>query len=478
MGDLERDAPLVAAVLAARASKSRPMQIPGHKLRYLGGDTGAVGYDLLHSLIRDDVALQGGADDNAFSYGYLAAAEGLYARAIGASATRFLVGGSTQGNIAAFMSVAGDGTAIAVDRTSHRSALSGLILSGAMPSWIFPRIHPDFGIPIGMDSDALSDIARCQAVFLTSPSYVGTISDIDDISRSCHRQQAALIVDQAWGAHLDFGVAGYPSALAQGADIVITSTHKALLGYSQTATISYQGDIVDENRINRAVDVTATTSPSATLLASIDATRFVLQRDGGDALARAMEVSAAARHVLRGVRGVVVLDEQTTGCRVDPLKISLWLPLTGCTGVELAAALWAEGHGVESADSDTLVMTVSIADSPTDVMEVAHTLARVIEHFRREARTPMPSAVWNIRPTVEMSPREAFFAERERLRLKDAVGRVSAEQFCPYPPGVPLIGPGEVVTQEIIDAIEIAGRVGRVAYCSDPSLETIEVVRA
>ena len=191
-----------------------------------------------------------------------------------------------------------------------------------------------------------------------------------------------------------------------------------------------------------------------------------------------MEVSAAARHVLRGVRGVVVLDEQTTRCQVDPLKISLWLPMTGCTGVELAAALWADGHGVESADSDTLVMTVSIADSPADVMEVARKLATIIERLRREPRTPMPSAVWNIRPTAKMTPRAAFFAERERLRLKDAEGRVSAEQFCPYPPGVPLIGPGEVVTQEIIDAIEIAGRVGRVAYCSDPSLETIEVVRA
>ena len=201
-----------------------------------------------------------------------------------------------------------------------------------------------------------------------------------------------------------------------------------------------------------------------------------MQRDGGDALARAMEVTAAARHILRGVRGVVVLDEQTTGCQVDPLKISLWLPLTGCTGVELAGALWTSGHGVESADSDTLVMTVSLADSPADVMEVAHTLVAIIERMRREPRTPMPSAVWNIRPSAAMTPRAAFFADRERLRLKDAVGRVSAEQFCPYPPGVPLIGPGEVVTQEIVEAIEIAGRLGRVAYCSDASLETIEVV--
>lgn len=478
MDNLEHDAPLVAAVLAAQADHRRPMQIPGHKLRYSTEDTSAIGYDLLHSLIRDDMPLQGGADDNAFSHGFLAEAEHLYATAVGASATRFLVGGSTQGNIAALISIAGDGTNVAVDRTSHRSALSGLILSGAMPRWIYPRIHPDLGIPVGMDAEALSGAGGCKAVFVTAPSYIGTVSDIERIARISHADHAVLVVDQAWGAHLDFGVKGHASALAQGADIVVTSTHKALLGYSQTATISWRGDLVDRHRINRAVDLTATTSPSATLLASIDATRFVMQRDGAAALDRAMEIAEAARRILGDVRGVVVLDEQTTGCDVDPLKLSLWLPSTGCTGVELAGYLWADGHGVESADNDTLVMTISIADTDADVLQIAHKLAALIERFRRGPRAPMPSAVWSIRPTVEMTPRAAFFASRERLPLKRAVGRVSAEQFCPYPPGVPLIGPGEVVTHEIVEAIEIAGRLGRVAYCSDASLQTIEVVSA
>lgn len=476
MDDLKQEAPLVAAVRAARAAGRSPLQIPGHKLRYMGVDESVLGFDVLHDLVRDDIPLQGGADDNSFSHGFLNSAEKLYASAIGARQTRFLVGGSTQGNIAAFLTVAETDTTIAVDRTSHRSALAGLVLSGAMPQWIYQRIHPEFGIPVGMDVAALQETSGCSAVFITCPSYVGTLSDVRALSQECHRLNMPLLVDQAWGAHLDFDVPGYHSALAQGADLVVTSTHKALMGYSQTATISCSGERIDVSRLGRAVDITATTSPSATLLASIDAARLVMQREGAAAIDRAIETSQEARSLLRQVKGLVVLDDSAAGCQVDPLKIVLWLPRTGCTGVEIAASLWADGHGVESADNDTLVMTVSVADDRAVVLSVVEKLMGMIDSLRRQARAPMPSAVWATRPKVMMTPRAAMFAKRERVPLRSAIGRVSTEQFCPYPPGVPLVGPGEEVTLEIVEAIEVAGRLGRVAYCSDATLQTIEVV--
>ncbi len=475
MSSLEERAPLVAAVLAARAREMQPLQIPGHKWRYQDGATDVVGFDLLHTLVRDDVPLQGGADDNAFSGRVLACAEELYAEAIGADHTRFLVGGSSQGNIAALLTVAGDDQAVAVDRTSHRSALSGLVLSGAVPQWIYPDIHPEFGIPVGMPVAALEGI-NAEAVFVTSPAYVGTMTNIGTLAAACHAADRTLVVDQAWGAHFDFGVGGYVGALQAGADIAVTSVHKALLGYSQTATISCRGNRVDMHRFNRSVDATATTSPSATLLASIDATRMVMQEFGSDAIGQAVETTREARRILASVSGVVVFDEASLGCVVDPLKIALWLPRAGCTGVELAEALWREGHGVESADNDTLVMTVSLVDERDVVIGIATKLAGMIEKMRGASRSGMPSAVWSIRPEVVMSPRTATFAPRRRVALGDAVGEISAEQFCPYPPGVPLIGPGERVTEEVVAAIEMAGRVGRVAYNSDATLKTIEVV--
>ncbi len=199
---------------------------------------------------------------------------------------------------------------------------------------------------------------------------------------------------------------------------------------------------------------------------------------GEDAIARAIDATEAAKRILRTVPGVVVIEDATVGSLVDPLKITLWLPRTGVTGVAIAKALWQDGHGVESADTDSIVMSVSIVDEPAFLREIAEKVRGIIEANRAEARTPMPTALWQIRPDVVMSPRDALFATRRRIRMDDAVGEVSAEQFVPYPPGVPLLAPGERVTRELIDAIRLAGRLGRVSYCSDRTFETIEIIDA
>jgi lysine decarboxylase len=176
------------------------------------------------------------------------------------------------------------------------------------------------------------------------------------------------------------------------------------------------------------------------------------------------------------VRGVVVLDEAIAGCPVDPFKVTLVLPGTGVSGLELADALWADGHGPETADRDTLVLTITLADDAATADHVVETLTAMIEARRGEPRPPSPGLVWRVEPEVVVTPRAAFFATRRRMPLREAVGEVSAEQFCPYPPGVPLLAPGERVTAEVVDAIRAAGRVGRVAYSSDPTLDTIEVI--
>ena len=463
------DAPLVNAVRQARQRMSGSMQIPGHKGQYVR-PSNALGWQVLHDIIRDDVALQGWADDNHFTNQWLATAEQKYAHAIGADHTRFIVGGSSQGNIAAFLAVAQPERPICVDRTSHRSALAGLVLSGATPLWLFPDIHPDFGIPLGVNPRTLT---KASAVFVTSPAYVGTLSDVTALADAAHALGMPLVVDQAWGAHLDWIESS--GALAQGADLVVTSIHKALLGYSQSATVSCHSKRIDIARLDRSVDITATTSPSATLLASIDATRYVLEQDRGITIERVTEVTARARRLLAQVPGLVVLDDHH-GIHIDPWKIALFMPGTGTTGTELAKFLWNDFVGVESADTDTLIATVSLVDTDESVDAFIHRVVKFIDAHRGPARPSLPSATWQVRPDVVMSPREAMFAPRKRVALTDAVGHISAEQFCPYPPGVPLIAPGERVTSELVEAISLAGRNGRVAYNSDPTLATIEVI--
>lgn len=449
------------------------MQIPGHKMRYGRPGPSPFAADLLAELIRDDIPLQGGADDNVFSGRYLEQAEALWSAAIGADHSRFLVGGSTQGNIAALTSVVAPDVTICIDRTSHRSAHAGLVTSGALPRWILPRIHPDFGVPVGVHVDDV-DMTDAYALFVTSPAYVGTITDVRALADVCHARDSVLIVDQAWGAHLDF-MSGR-GAHAQGADVVTTSVHKALTGYSQTAITSLKGPRVLPSTLTHGVDLTATTSPSATLLASIDATRVAMVREGSARLALLAEAVHDARIALSAIPGVVCLNEELLGCDMDPLKITLFVPETGTTGARIASRLWDEGIGVEAADADTVIMTVTVADEPEDLALVVAAIRAIVDEQRGDPRPAAPADTWRIQPDVVMTPREAYFAHRRRMPLRDAVGQVSTEQFCPYPPGVPLLAPGERVTQEVVEAIGVAGRMTRMAYCSDPTAETIEVV--
>jgi len=472
------DTPLVDAWRRARHRAGQPLQVPGHKGRYGlpdGGAATAPGAHLLGPLVRDDVAMQGGVDDNAYSGGYLEQAEALWAAAVGADHARFLVGGSSQGNISALAAIGGPGSPVAVDRTSHRSALAGLVISGSQPTWIYPRIHPELGLPLGVSVESLDALTdRVGAVFVTAPTYVGTIADVDGLADACHAMNRVLAVDQAWGAHLDF-LPGR-GAVARGADLEVTSVHKALMGYCQSAVVTVRGPRVSASRLDEAVDLTATTSASGTLLASIDAARAVISDLGVAGLEQAGERVEGMRRKLRAVPGLVVVDQGVAGVACDPLKLTLWLPRTGISGVHLAQQMWNRGHGVETADLDSIVMTLTVVDDARFCEQVTDLLITLIEQLRGLPRAPAPAALWQVTPEIVMSPREAFFAPRRRIPLVEAVGEVSAEQFCPYPPGVPLLAPGERVTADIVRDIQYAGTMVRVAYCSDPSLQTMEVV--
>lgn len=466
--------PLVDAWRRAMALRRRPMQVPGHKMRY-AQDAHGWAWDLVGDTVRDDVPLQGGVDDNAYSHHYLDQAEALWAQAVGADHSRFLVGGSSQGNITALSTVGDEGVPIAIDRTSHRSTQAGLVLIGARPVWVYPTLHPEFHLPVGMAASTLAAVTEpVNGFFATSPSYIGTISDVAALAEVAHARNEPLIIDQAWGAHLDFLPEG--GAIRAGADFTVTSVHKALLGYSQTAVVSMRTSLLPTSTLDRWVDLTTTTSPSGTLMATIDGTRAAMERDGTARLELLVEVVAEARRRLARVPGLIVLDDATAGCRVDPMKITVLLHGTGADGAVLGERLFDLGHGPESADHDTLVFTVSVADEPEWVREFADLLAAVVEEHRGDPRPSTPMGVWRVEPDVVLTPREAFLRERRRVSMKEAIGEVSAEQFCPYPPGVPLLAPGERVTAESIDAIRAASRYCRVAYCSDPSLETILIV--
>jgi arginine decarboxylase len=446
-----------------------PMSIPGHKLRT----------DLTGSVVAGDIPLYAGLAPIKQADALLAEAEQRAARLWGADWCRFSVAGSTHGNQALALAVGRPGDEVIVSRTLHRSLLLGLVLAGLHPVWVRPGVDPASGlpgaVPVAAVRSALAAHPDARAVFLGDPSYVGTISDLAGHAAAAHQAGVPLIVDAAWAAHLGFHPGFPPHALAAGADALVTSAHKTLPAWSQGALVLARTRRLDRARLERAFDATHTTSPTGTILASIDAARELLARDGNQLSGRLLATVAGARARLAAVPGLAVLD----GPGVEPGKLVVLLAGTGAHGHAVEADLIAAGSPVEMADRDTIVPIVTLADEPRHVTRFTGTLIAAVERHRSAPRPPLAGLAWALDPDVVLPPRDAFFAPHETVPAAAAAGRVSAELVAPYPPGVPVLAPGERITAGIVAALRaVLADGGRVAYAADPKLETLQVVSA
>ncbi|WP_322097712.1 aminotransferase class I/II-fold pyridoxal phosphate-dependent enzyme [Nakamurella alba] len=468
------DAPLLAAWASFRGTH-RPFTIPGHQ-----GLAGRLSR-ALGALLDADVPLYGGLDTVKLSGGLLAAAEARAARLWGVDLCRFSVGGSTHGNQAAVLTVAGPGETVLVGRNAHRSVLLGLVAAGARPVWLPVAAHPATALPVGVTTavlaDALAAHPETRAVLLTEPAYLGALSDVPAAAELAHAAGIPLVVDQAWGAHL--GVApGYPAhALAAGADIMVTSAHKTLPAYSQAALVLARSGRIDPDRFERAFEAGHTTSPAGAVLAGIDGARSVLETVGASLLTDLAATVAAARDRLRAIDGVRVPGpEDFPAGQFDPAKLVVQLAGCGADGIAVEQDLLAQGMPVEMADRDTVVPIVTLVDRPADLEPLLDALVHSIR--RRSTGIPREPAghVWDPAEQVR-TPREAFFAPHVTVDRASAAGRICAEVVAPYPPGVPVLVPGERIDRDTLDRLAALAATGtRVAYAADPALETIQVL--
>jgi arginine decarboxylase len=510
---LAADAPLLHAWLRftaqAEAGALTPMSVPGHKQRR----------DLTGTVTAGDAPLYGGLDSIKQADELLAEGEWRAAQLWGADWCRFSVAGSTHGNQALALAAGQPGRPIVVTRALHRSLLLGIVLAGLEPVWVLPEVDPATGlpgpVPVRAVRDALARHPDACAVFLGDPSYVGTIGDLAGHAAAAHEAGVPLLVDAAWAAHLGFHPGLPPHALAAGADAMVTSAHKVLPAYTQGALVlarTAAGRLdaprlepgrldrarlepgrldrarldparldrarldrarLDAARLDRAFEATHTTSPAGAIMASIDAARALLARDGEELCARLLRVVAAARDRLREVPGLDVLD----GPGVEPAKLVVLLAGTGAHGIAVEADLIAAGMPVEMADRDTIIPIITLADDEAAVSRFTAVLASIVEAHRGPPRRAVPAASWTVIPEMAMPPRDAFFCRNETLAAPQAVGRVSAELVAPYPPGVPVLAPGEVITSAALDALRAAhADGGRIAYAADPTLATIQVI--
>jgi arginine decarboxylase len=481
------NAPYLDAVVAYAFRGTARYHVPGHKGGQ-GADPGvrkAIGEDALMADVPQDIhGIDLGPSPTPYEL-----AEQLAAEAYGAARTWFLTNGATQGNHALCLALAPPGTPVVVQRNAHASLVDGLVLSGGRPTFVAPEVDPELAMahcvtPAALET-ALRDTPGGRAVFIVSPTYYGLAADVAGCAEVAHAAGAPLVVDQAWGPHFGFHHAFPPNALAQGADAVITSTHKIAGSLTQSAMLHVaHGGRVDARAVARTVRLVRSTSPSSLLLASLDGARRQLALHGEQLLHETLQALAVAREKLETIDGLTLVDAGLVGrygiAGHDPLRLVINVRGIGCTGYQLADAL-RRSYDVhpELATQATVVFVVGLGETPVALARLAGDIEETVKRIRGSGETaPIVRPASSLVNELVVCPRDAFLGESEVVPVEDAVGRVSCESIAGYPPGIPALLPGERISEETVAYLRaLIPSGGRLHGASDPLLRTITVLR-
>jgi lysine decarboxylase len=491
-------APYLEAVTAYGLRGSTRFHVPGHK-GGAGADPGlrsAIGESALLLDVPQDIE---GIDIGPSPTPY-ERAEALAAEAYGADRCWFLTNGASQGNHALCLALAGPGKRVLIQRNSHASVIDGLVLSGGVPSFVAPEYDRDLGMAHGVEPEALKDAlsraeGRLEAVFIVSPTYYGMATDVAGCAQVAHAAGVPLVVDCAWGAHFGFHAALPESPLALGADAMLASTHKIVGSLTQSAMLLLSDSgRVDQAAVGRAVRLVRSTSPSALLMASLDAARRQLAVHGELLLDRTIEAATRARGAIGAIPGCQVVDERFIGrpgiAAWDPLRLVIDVRATGLSGYQVANALRGSYDiHVELATHATVVLVLGIGQPVEALERFAHDLGEAVKRVASavelpggEIRAPVEALT---EPPVALgydtavSPRDAFLGRSEAVPVDQAVGRISTEAVAGYPPGVPTLLPGERVSAEVVSYLRALTDAGaRLHGAADPTFTTLRVLVA
>lgn len=478
------EAPLANALQAWSARRIDALHTPGHKGRWR--PPGMQAWLTTRGAACDLPAMD--ATGNWFAAeGPVVEAERRYARACGAAETRFLVNGSTGGVHAMLLASVGENDVVLLSRHAHLSVFSGLVLTGAQPVYLRAEWSPAAGpLPPTLDeiAHALEAHPRTRAVFITSPSYYGLGRSLASVAELCRRRGVLLLVDEAHGAHLPFLPKGYlPSAISQGADLVVQSAHKTLGSLVGTAVIHRpNGSRVGAERLQAALKLVSSTSPSYLLMASLDLCRQWLEGPGAPALAAAADRATTLREEINRLRPLIALTpERATAlgdCQIDPLRLMVNVAAAGLSGYEFERRLLEKYRLLgEFADRDNVAFVLGPFDSARTWTRLLRALRRLAAECKgREQKTPSAEILSIPAPVVAMTPREAFRRPAVTVKQAEATGRIAAETICQYPPGIPLIVQGELITDNVIAACAEGVRCGYHVTAMDSTLVTLRVL--
>ncbi len=484
MMDQNRQAkmPLFEALKAYADDQTVSFHVPAHKHgKGLPEFTQNVGDRVMNI----DLTILADLDSICHPTGVIREAEKLAAEAFGADHAFFLVNGTTSGIQAMIMTVCEPGDKIIVPRNAHKSVIGGIILSGAVPVYVQPEIDHRLGIAKGVSPqsiyNALSEHPDSKAVFIIHPTYYGMASDLERIVSIAGEFNVPVIADEAHGAHFAFHGDLPKPAMACGAAMSAASVHKLGGSMTQSSILLINDQFVDPGKVKKILNLTQTTSPSYVLMASLDAARQQLALRGKEIFDKVIHLSETARYELNQIPGIYVYGEElvgTEGCyEYDPTKIAISVRGLGITGYEAEIILRNKHHiAFEMADLHNLLAIIGIGDTEDSINKLIESvkdlaLAYPAQHITKQ-QLSMPGI-----PEMATSPREAFYSESRSLLLEDAIGEISAEIIMAYPPGIPIICPGERISSEIVEYIhQLRDGLCRLQGTEDPETKKIKVL--
>ena len=457
-----------------RNARVVPFDVPGHK--HGRGNPELTAF-LGKQCVEVDVNSMKPLDNLCHPISVIKEAEELAADAFGAANAFFMVGGTTSAVQSMVLSVTKAGDEIILPRNVHRSVINALVLNGAIPVYVNPDVEPNLGISLGMCREdverAVREHPKARAILVNNPTYYGICSDLKAIVELAHKNGMLCLADEAHGTHFYFGEDMPISAMAAGADMAAVSMHKSGGSLTQSSLLLL-GEGIDPGYVRQIINLTQTTSGSYLLMSSLDISRRNLALRGQQVFAHVADLARYAREEINFVGGFYAFgDELINGNSVyafDTTKLSVHTLDVGLAGIEVYDLLRDEYDiQIEFGDIGNILAYISMGDRMPELERLISALAEIRRRFERD-KVGLLSQEY-IEPQVVMSPQQAFYAEKESLPLEETRGRVSSEFVMCYPPGIPVLAPGEVITDKVIEYINYAKDKG--CSMTGPQDETI-----
>lgn len=480
----QQDIPLFEGLLDHIQRGASRFHVPGHKGHF--GAPAPLLEALGPAVFRMDLTELDPIDHLQKPHWIIAQAQDLAAEAFAADKTFFLVNGSTSGVVSMLLSSLGDGDEVILSRTSHRSAYGGLILSGAIPHYIHAPYQNEMGIPGQITSYLMETSLRkhrsAKTVLVTSPNYYGLSADSRALSELVHSYGLPYLQDEAHGAHFTFHPRFEEPAMKAGADMVVHSAHKTLGSLTQSSLLHWHDGRIALERVRSVLRMMQSTSPSYLLTASLDATRWQMVNFGQELWEGAIELAEMARQEINAMSPLRCFGQEVVGQAgvhaLDPTKLTIHFQQLGITGYHALELLREQGVEVEMGDPWNVLAIVTAGDTEESIASLLNGLRAILESSPGDpSRCKRPPMGMPPIPRQLLSPREAFFAASRRIPLQESVGRACAETITPYPPGIPIICPGEEIDEGIIDyTLQLKDYGADIHGAEDESLEWVRVI--